>query len=94
MGQQMYDYVSETATNSSMAVYGAISVLCIGVLMIVAKLCMRFRKDKTETQSIEAFAYDEATPRNVDEEEAEKHEEESARYHNLAGKLPTTPAIF
>ena len=72
------------------------SVVCVTFIAILAK-CYRNRQfAKQNANQIEAFSYSEAMP-PTEESEVDKVDveaERNSRYQNLAGKRPTTPAVF
>ena len=90
------DYISRFELDQNTAMYILASVVCLAFVAVLAR-CYRNRQlAKQNSNSIEAFSYNEALP-PTEESEADKVDveaERNSRYQNLAGNRPTTPAVF
>lgn len=85
--------MAESTSETSYALYAAVSFACIGLLIIAAKLINKCRDSKNASrQSIEAFAYEETNVKQENHQDTENSSQQS--YQNLAGVRPTTPAVF
>ena len=76
-----------------MMTYAIVSTVALVVLFALVKTCSYCRRSKQQKQSIEAFAYDEATGVQTNGEDNER-EQTNVDYQGLAGSRPTTPAVF
>ena len=94
MGGQAFDFVSEKAADATIQLYAMISFACFTLLLIASKMYSYCRGAKTDSQTIEAFAYDENVISGSNTKDSSKNDEEAeteASYHDLAGTR-TAPA--
>ena len=89
---ELYDFVSEQSANYSYTTYAIASVAFVALLALLLKAWnwCRGNDKRTNHQSIEAFTYEETPVQQDQDMERSKQQD----YHNLAGSMPTTPAVF
>ena len=89
---ELYEYYGEKATKLSYTTYIVASIVFVSLVVLLMKAWnwCRGNNKGSSTQSIEAFAYEE-TPVHQDQD---MERSKAQDYHNLAGKMPTTPAVF
>lgn len=88
MGGQAFDFVSEKAADSTTQLYALVSFASLMLLFIASKVYSYCRGTKTDSQTIEAFAYDENVISGSSSKESSKIDQEpetEASYHDLAG---------
>lgn len=89
MGEQVFDYVSESQEAQHALIYGVGTLTAVALSYLAIKACINRRNSKSASKGIEAFSYDENS------EVAQPQITSDADYQDLSGQMPTsTPAVF
>ena len=96
MGGQAFDFVSEKAADATIQLYAMVSFACLTLLFVASKMYSYFFGSKTDSQTIEAFAYDENVISGPSTQASSKDRESEAEasYHDLAGSSRAPTAVF